>query len=394
MTARAVVLGAATLGLLVAGVVRAQGGALERRVQAVRDGRVEFDFPSRADACGDGRNWYRVGSDSWYGRSWEGYDVAAPSMVCEAGPVRVALTLVQREVVRVETFVGPRKHDEGATDLGAVDALEATTMLLSLARTLYGRAARDAIGPTALAKDGAAADGLSAVARDEDRSRDVRRAALSALLRIENAAGLPSLITLGDARGDEWLAAEAVRTLARSGDPRARRQLRAIVGDANREEEIRAIAVGGLGGSQGTGEDATLLRDAFRTFTVDRTRDAVLNAVSSIGGRANAAWLLGLAKDDAQPAATRRRAVALAERAGASGAELAAAFDAAGDTQTRDAVITALATEGSRASRDKLAAIAKSTEAPQLRRRAISALERFDSAETRELLTTLAMPRP
>lgn len=388
------VIGAAAIGLFMVHAVRAQGGSLERRVQSVRDGRVEFDFPARSDACGDGKNWYRVGSDSWYGRNWEGYDVASPSMACEAGPVRVALTIVAREVVRVETFVGPRKHDESATDLGAVEGREATALLLSLAKSLYGRVARDAIGPTSLAKDGAAADGLAAVARDEDRSRDVRRAALSALLRIEAGAGLPSLITLGDARNDEWIAAEAVRTLARSGDPRARRQLRAIVGDEDRDEEIRSIAVAGLGGSAGTGEDAALLRASFKTFTVDRTRDAVLNAVASIGGRANASWLLGLAKDEQQPAATRRRAVTLAERAGASGVELAAVFDAAGDSQTRDAVITALAAEGSRASRDKLAAIAKSTETPQLRRKAISALERFDSAETRELLSTLAMPRP
>lgn len=388
------VLGAAAVGLFMAHAVRAQGGALERRVQAVRDGRVEFDFPARRDACGDGKTWYRVGSDSWYGRSGEGYEVASPSMACDVGPVRVALTIVAREVVRVETFVGPRKHDEGATDLGAVDGREATALLLSLAQALYGRAARDAIGPTSLAKEGAAAEGLAAVARDEDRSRDVRRAALSALLRTEAGAGLASLIALGDARNDEWIAGEAVRTLARSGDPRARRQLRAIVGDTDRDEEMRSIAVAGLGGSGGTGGDAALLRDAFRSFTIDRTRDAVLNAVASIGGRANATWLLGLAKDEQQPAATRRRAVALAERAGASGAELAAVFDAAGDSPTRDAVITALATEGSRASRDKLAAIAKSTESPALRRKAIGALERFHSAETRELLSALAMPRP
>jgi hypothetical protein len=120
----------------------------------------------------------------------------------------------------------------------------------------------------------------------------------------------------------------------------------------------------------------------------------VLNAVASIGGRANTTWLLTLAKDAEQSSATRRKAVQLAERSGASGADLAAVFDAAGDTQTRESVITALAAEGSRASRDKLAAIAKSTETPALRRRAISALERFDSAETRELLTTLALPRP
>jgi hypothetical protein len=57
-------------------------------------------------------------------------------------------------------------------------------------------------------------------------------------------------------------------------------------------------------------------------------------------------------------------------------------------------VITALSQEGSRPAREKLMTIAKSTEAPTTRRRAIAALEKFDSAEVNELLTSLALPRP
>jgi HEAT repeat protein len=394
MNARAMV----AIGVAVAGIItataRAQGGTLARRVQQVQDGRVEFDFPARADACGDGAHWYRVGSDSWYGRTVESYDTSSPSSQCEQGPVRVMLTVVAREVVRIESFVGPRKHEEGATDLGAVDAREATGWLLSMARTLSGRPSRDAIGPTVLAKDGGAGDGLAAVARDEDRSRDTRRSAVSALLRLEASSGIASLLTLAEARNDEFLAGEAVRVLGRSGDPRARRHLRALVNDKERPEELRAIAVAGLGGTQATGEDAALLRNSLGTFTAERTRESVLSAVASVGGRTNAAWLLGIAKDEAYTTATRRRAVMLAERAGASGADLAAAYDAADDTATREAVISALATEGSRPAREKLGAIAKSTESPSLRRRAITALERFDSPETRELLTSLVVPRP
>jgi hypothetical protein len=205
---------------------------------------------------------------------------------------------------------------------------------------------------------------------------------------------VPALITLGDATADEWLAGEAVRALGRSGDPRARRPLRAIVADASRGEELRVAAVTGLGGMQANGEDAALLRESMRGFTLERTRESVLTAVAAVGGKANAAWLLAVTRDETLAASTRRRAMLLAERAGASGADLAAAYDAADDTATREAAITALAAEGSRPAREKLGAIAKSTESPSLRRRAISALERFDSAETRELLTTLAMPRP
>lgn len=394
MNARTIVLGAAALGLLVVPAVRAQGGTLERRVAAVRDGRVEFDFPSRPDACGNGRGWYRVGQDAWYVSEAEGAGPDRLAMACEAGPVRVVLQLVGREVLRIDRFVGPRAHDSTATDLGAVDGREAIALLLGIARSSTGRPARDAIAVTALARDGAAADGLAAIARDEERPREVRRAALAALLRLDGTAAITALIAIGDARTDAWVAAEAVRTLARSDDPRARHQLRQILADAARDEDLRATAASGLGDAHATGEDAALLREAFKGFTQERTRDALLTAVAAIGGRVNATWLLSIARDESRSSATRRRAVLMAERAGASGADLAGAFDAAGDSSTRDALISALAQEGSRTSRDKLAAIAQGTESPTLRRRAITALERFDSAETRELLTTLAMPRP
>lgn len=393
MSARAAGLGAVALSVLLAGDACAQGSALERRVLAVGDGRAAFHFPARADACGDGASWYRVGSDAWFGRTVEMYDAASPRAACEPGPARVVVTLVAREVVRVETFVGPLRAEEGATDLGAVDGREATAWLLGLAGTLGGRAARDAIAPVTLARDGGAAEGLAAVARDEDRSRDTRRAAVGALLRLPDGAGLATLVALGG-REDDWLATEALRVLGRSGDPRARRHLRAVLGDGRQEESRRIVAAGGLGGERATGEDATLLRASFAAMETDRGREAVLSAVASVGGRANAQWLATVAKDARHAPAVRRRAVALAERAGAGGADLAALYDAVEDADTRAAVIGALATEGSRPAREKLAAIARSTETPAIRRRAISALERFNSDETRELLTTLAVPRP
>ncbi len=313
---------------------------------------------------------------------------------CETGPLRVRVTIVGREIVRLENFVGPLKRDENATDLGAVDARDASGFLMSVARGGSGRPARDAISSIVLVQGGTAAEGLSAVARDEDRARDTRRAALGALMRLEGTTGIPSLLTLSDERTDTWLAQEATRVVGRSGDPRARRQLRAVLADRQRPEDARAVAATGIGGEYATGEDAKLLRDSFGAFEDDENRNIVLNAVASIGGRTNSAWLLALARDERQSLNTRRRAVSMAARSGASGAELASAFDAAPDTDTRTAVITALAAEGSRASRDKLLAIAKSTEMPTLRRRAVSALERFDSPEVREALTTIAMPRP
>lgn len=123
-------------------------------------------------------------------------------------------------------------------------------------------------------------------------------------------------------------------------------------------------------------------------FQIPDAGPTVLAAFSAVGGKTNADWLVGIARGEGEQS-LRRKAVALAERAGATGSALGALLDTVSDTEMRSAVISALAQEGSNASRDKLMAIATSSETPSVRRRAISALERFDSAEVREALAVL-----
>ncbi len=417
--------------LVAAGSLLAQGSAIDRRVAAVGNGRAELNFPSRAETCGDGARFFRYSDDSWYGNWSEMSGSFTSSSVraeCERGPVRVLVTVADREIVRIETFIGPLQRAEDATDLGEVSAREASAWLLSLAARLDGRPARDAILPAVLARDAEATLGLVNVARDTDRARDTRRSAISwlprvsegqetqavrtladlarnaddapavrqsavtALLRVPRGAGLTALTQLAQASDDPWLAREATRSLARSGDPRAREFLREVVADSRRPEELRAAAIAGLGGEMATGADARLLRDTYRTLNADKVKDAVLSSVAGIGGKANADWLMTVARDTRETPALRRKSVQLAERAGASGEDLSALYDDMTDTETRGAVISALATEGSRPAREKLMAIAKSTETPTLRRRAISALERHDSPEVREALQAIIRP--
>ena len=114
MIARTLTLGAVALGITAAATLRAQGSALDRRVSAVADGAVELHFAARADACGDGAHWYRLGDDAWYG-SFMGSDDAAARAACTEGPVRVRVTLASREIVRITSYVGPLQHADGAT---------------------------------------------------------------------------------------------------------------------------------------------------------------------------------------------------------------------------------------------------------------------------------------
>lgn len=313
MNARTFTLGAVALGITVVATLRAQGTALDRRVSAVADGAVELHFAARADACGDGAHWYRVGDDSWYG-SFTGSDDAATRAACTEGPVRVRVALASREIVRITSYVGPLQHGEGATDLGEIPAAEASAWLLTLASRLDGRPARDAILPAVLARGGSPVAELQRVARDEDRSHDTRRAALSALPRVADNVGVSPLIAFTAQAADPWLAREALRVIARSGDPRARAQLRVAVQDTKSDEDLRSIAISALGNEYATAADGALLRDAYRTFDTERARSSVLNAVASVGGRANTEWLLAIARSSDQSPALRSRAVQALER--------------------------------------------------------------------------------
>jgi len=371
-----------------AGTACAQGGTLERRIASVPTGLVEFNFASSEDTCGDGLRWMRTSDDSWYGSSINTSDPAMRSQ-CARGPLRVLVTTEDREIVRLESFVGPLQHADGATNLGAVPAREASAWLLGVAARADGRPARDALMPAVLADSSRPSAALLALARDIDRSRETRRSAIRWLARAPDDGVAPLTQLAGD-RDDTWLGREATRVLARSGDPRARAFLRSAVNDKQLPEELRAAAIAGLGGDMATGADAKLLRDSYRTLTGQKSKDAALAAVSAVGGSVNVQWLMAVARERDEPPALRRRAITLAERAGATGSQLAALYDAVDDTDARGAVITALGQEGSRPARDKLIAIAQSTELAPLRRRAITALDRFDGVEVREALSGVA----
>lgn len=419
-------LAAGALALAVAaGTACAQGGTLERRIADVPTGLVEFNFASSEETCGDGLRFMRTGDDSWYGSSINTGDPAMRSQ-CARGPLRVLVTTAEREIVRVESFVGPLQHADGATNLGTVPAREASAWLLGLAARVDGRPARDAIMPAVLADSSRPSAALLALAKDTERARETRRSAINWLARVPDAStaevsrtlaalardegdapavrqsavsalgrlprgeGIAPLTQLAVVRNDAWLGREATRVLARSGDPRARAFLRSAVNDRQIPEELRAAAIAGLGGDLATGADAKLLRDSYPTLTGQKSKDAALAAVSAVGGSVNAGWLMSVARERDEAPQLRRRAITLAERAGATGSQLAALYDAVDDTDMRGTVITALGQEGSKPARDKLIAIVQSTELSQLRRRAITALNRFDGVEVREVLAGVA----
>jgi hypothetical protein len=416
---------AAALGIAAAASIPADAQTLERRVSGISNGVVEFNFPSREGVCGDGRYWMRVDGDMWHGSVSD----ATRAQPCERGPVRVVLTRAESEVVRVQTFAGPLSSEPGATNLGAVSASEGAQFLLSIAERLDARPGRDVILPAALADGAAITPRLIAIARDPNRARELRRSAISwlprrvqepggvggrelaraladiardetdqqqvrqqamsSLLRLDAGAGYDALESIAENANDPWLAREATGVIANSGDPRSREFLRRVAGSSSSPDEARVSALRGLGGGYGTAKDAEFLRGLYPRLNGERMRDAALEGIASIGGRTNASWLLDIARNADESIRHRKRAIELADRAGIRASELGTLYDAVQDAELRAVVIAALARDGSRPAVDKLLSIARSDSQVSQRRRAISALTKFEDQRVKDALKDL-----
>jgi HEAT repeat protein len=384
-------------------------------------GSVQFTYAARAGVCGNGRSWYSIGGNRFYG-NYDSDFSRLTSEQCVGGPVRVVLDVSDRTVVNIRTFVGPFQPDPTATNLGNVATSAATDYLLTLASSSEGRVGpaalsaalladsvdltdrllaigRDNARPletrrsalSALASSSATqtpkiSEALIAIARNENETQSLRQRALSSLARLGYGDGVPALIQLSTRELPNWVGRESLRVLANSGDPRARDYLRGVIQRTDLPDEVLAVAIRGFGREYVTSRDAQVLRDLFPKLNGNSSSEAVLSSLGELGGTENVQWLLGIVRDPNARMDTRRRALQYLTRAGVPTAQLVALYDATADVPLKEALISMYARLGERASTDKLVAIAKSDENLQLRRRAISALSRNNEPGVRAAL--------
>lgn len=396
---------------------------LAQRIASAPDGPVQFTYAARPGVCGNGRSYYSINGSMWFGSM---NDNVLRSDPCQPGPVRVLLGRAGKEVVDVNVFVGPAQPSPGAADLGAVPAREAADYLLSLAAKTDGRPGRDAITPAMLADSATVTPQLLAIARDQSRAREtrtsaigwlnraaderggvspsqlakalgeiardendnqqVRQSALRVLARQENGEGVPALIDISRTTQDVWLGRQALSTLAQSGDPRARTYLRTAVQRDDLNDEMRVAAIRGIGRDYATSQDAEFLRSLYAKLPSEKTKDAVLEALGEMGGSANAKWLMTIAGNNDESLRLRRRAVQLTERAGTPISDVAQLYDRVDDPQMKDAIISTLSNNGTKAATDKLLAIAKNDQNYAMRRRAVNALARSEDPRVKDAL--------
>ena len=421
MTATSRIVLAAAVFLLPPTAGRAQN--LAQRVASAPDGAVQFTYAARPGVCGNGRSYYSINGSMWFGSV---NDNVMRSEPCQPGPVRVVLGRAGKEIVDVNVYVGPAQSSPGAADLGTVPAREAADYLLSIAAKADGRPGRDAIAPAMLADSAVVTPQLLAIARDQSRAREtrssainwlsrasderggvapaqlakalgdmardendnqqVRQSALRVLSRQENGEGIPALIEISRTTQDVWLGKQALSTLAQSGDPRARTYLRSAVQRDDLNDEMRVAAIRGIGHDYATSQDAEFLRGLYAKLPSEKTKEAVLSSLGEMGGTANAKWLMTIAANNDESVRLRRRAVQLSERAGTSIADLAQLYDRVDDPQMKEAIISTLSNNGTKAATDKLLAIAKNDPNYSMRRRAVSALGRSEDPRVKDAL--------
>jgi len=398
---------------------------LASRVESAPPGLVQLEFAARPGVCGNGRTYIQTAPGNFNGSFSGSIEETLRVDPCAPGPVRVVIDRADRQVIALQTFVGPVPAAPGVTDLGAVGAQTAVDYLLGLAAKSDGRVGRDAIFPATLADSATTiepliaiarntalprdtrtralsvagrggerlptipprvVEALVAVARDEADNIEVRRQAVRALGGLPHGAGVPTLVDLARQSQSAWLAREGMSTLASSGDPRAREFLRAAVRRDDLSDEAMAVAVRALGQQYATPADATLLRSIYPKLRSERTRDAAFAAIAEVGGADNVKWLLDVARNESELTAQRRKALDAAVRAGAPVGELVKVYDAVSDYALKDALVSAFSRSGERAALDKLIAIVTAETNVNVRRRAISALASSDDPRAKEAL--------
>lgn len=231
----------------------AMAQSLASRVSAVKSGTVRFSYPSRPDVCGNGRGNVSIGRNNGSistsagnartsSREWEDE--------CEPGPVRVAVDLARGEVVALRSYVGGRWRGDADADLGLVGAKEASDWLLTLAQRSDAKPAKEAIMPAMLAEGVEVWPRLLKLAKDADRPRDVRNAAIfwvSQEASEKATAGLQAIVD--DASGDREVRKSAVFSISqRPKDESVPALIR--IARTHRDAEVRKAAIFWLGQSR------------------------------------------------------------------------------------------------------------------------------------------------
>ena len=411
---------------------------LSQRIARAPDGLVRVQFPGRPLVCGDGRDLigYRNALFAESFQSIGHWD--APT--CRPGPVRVALTVANGRVTKVQTSVGndwPRKSGP-VTDLGTITSSDAATYFFGLIpqieRNVQGHDKSRFLLPAVLADDPNALPRLISLARDNARLQETRRqaiqwigllgdarvvpvlvdfargggaepagedidvdddapgkkglatTAMAALSTLEDGVGVPALIDLART-GTSGTRGAAVFWLGQTGDRRAFAALHGVIENPREDERIRSHAIFSMshGGNTPDAEFA-YLRGIYPRITSTRMKEAIQMGMGEdeSGG---SSWLIERARDTGEPIAMRKNALFWAgQKKSTPTKDLAAFYRATTTSELREHAIFVLSQRDDEAALNELMRIAREDSDKQMRSRALFWLGQKDDPRVTKMI--------
>ncbi len=230
-----------------------------------------------------------------------------------------------------------------------------------------------------------------------DPNMTVRTEAINYLSRIPGDAGLNALEEMLRTEQDERVQRAAVHALMASDSPRARSSMRALIDRKDSPLNLRIEAINSFNSERATADDAAYLRGLFSKADNDQMKNAVVNAVSRMGGSENDQWVIAVARNNSESSNVRSNALSRLSRSPTiSTGDLMKLYDASSESaEIRNRVISMLGNRKDQEATDKLIEIVRTSTVVDNRTRAIVALkDKKDPRATQALMDILDGKKP
>jgi HEAT repeat protein len=225
---------------------------------------------------------------------------------------------------------------------------------------------------------------LLASARN-DPDPEVQEQAVFWLSQVGSERAVTALDSILRTASDRRLQDKAIFALSQQDHPRARQALRTYAERTDAPEQLREQAIFWIG-QNGGAESGAYLRELFGRIKGEELRKKVLFSISQMGGQENGKWLIGVARDRAQPVETRKQALFWAGQGGASLGDLTGLYDTFDDRQMKEQLIFVYSQRDEPGALDKLLEISRRDPDPELRKKALFWLGQSDDPRAAKAL--------
>jgi HEAT repeat protein len=235
--------------------------------------------------------------------------------------------------------------------------------------------------------DADAAQLLLATAKG-DPNTSVRVDAMTYLSRLPGDAGVAALEEMLRSEQDERVQAAAVRALMATDNAKARSSMRALIDRKDAPLRLRVEAINSYNSERASNDDAAYLRGLYGKVDDDQLKNAIVNAVSRIGGSENDQWVIGIARNANEPSSVRSNALSRLSRSPTvTTADLVKLYDASAESyDVRNRIISLLGNRKDQEATDKLVDIVKTSTVINHRMQAINALRNKNDPRATQLL--------